>query len=452
MTAGLRELPSVHRVLRELSDLRDLPASLVTEEIRSVLAHQRQQLRAGGGAPDQSVADQVRERLSLLLQPSLRPVINATGIVLHTNLGRAPLTQFSPIGRYSNLEYDLQTGKRGKRDVHTGALLERLIGHPAIVVNNNAAAVFLVLHELAAGAEVIVSRGELIEIGDGFRIPEIMARSGAVLREVGTTNRTSLDDYRRAINEKTRLILRVHPSNFQITGFTSRPDLENLCVLGRETGIPIYEDLGSGCLVDLQSVGVNEPLVKDSFTAGINLLSFSCDKLLGGPQSGIISGDADLVERVRHNPMYRAMRVDKLIIESLETTLRELIKQHWDAIPTLQMIFASSELLHERALRIAKQLKSLKAQVRESASPIGGGSTPDQTLPTWLVELAVAKPNAFEARLRSSATPVIARIEAGRIVLDMRTVADEEESPIVAEILAAANGSDELSRPQCQAL
>ncbi len=452
MTASLRHLPSVDRVLRELSDLGDLPASLVAEEIRGVLAQQREQLLAGGEIRDQSVASEVRARLLLLLEHSLKPVINATGIVLHTNLGRAPLPHFNPIGRYSNLEYDLRTGRRGKRDTHTSALLQRLIGRPAIVVNNNAAAVFLVLHELAAGSEVIVSRGELIEIGDGFRIPDIMARSGAVLREVGTTNRTSLDDYRRAVNDKTRLILRVHPSNFQVTGFTAKPGLKDLCALGRETGVPVYEDLGSGCLVDLQSAGVNEPLVKDSIAAGVNIVSFSCDKLLGGPQSGIIAGDPDLVSKIRQNPMYRALRVDKLIIESLQTTLRELVKQNWSAVPTLQMIFTSTEALHERAVRIARNLAALQAQVRESASPIGGGSTPDQTLPTWLVELPVAKPNAFEAKLRAGVMPLIARIEAGKVVLDMRTVADEEEPSLIQGVLAAANSSDELPQARRQSL
>ncbi len=386
------------------------------------------------------VEQTVEQRVNALLAPSLRPVINASGVILHTNLGRAPLADFKPIPRYSNLEYDLKAGKRGKRDAHTAGLLERLLERPAIVVNNNAAAVYLVLNELAAGNEVIVSRGELIEIGDGFRIPEIMARSGALLREIGTTNRTSIDDYRDAISERTRLILRVHPSNFRITGFTARPDLKELAQLGRERGIPVYEDLGSGCLVDLRGQGMDEPLVGDSLAAGVNLVSFSCDKLLGGPQSGIIAGDSELVSRVRRNPMYRAFRVDKLIVEALETTLRHLITENWQAIPTLRMIFATMDEIRERAARIAEKLKSLNAQIRSSESAIGGGSTPDQTLPTWVIELSVESAEAFERRLRAASVPVIARIEHDKIILDMRTVADEEEELLVSAVQMAASG------------
>jgi L-seryl-tRNA(Ser) seleniumtransferase len=429
---ALKKLPSVDQVLQSLPDTKGLPHNVVVAEIRAVLAEQRERVRAGGTLQSR-IEPLVEARLLKLTHASLRRVINATGVVLHTNLGRAPLVTFEPLAGYSNLEYDLIAGKRGKRDTHTASLLERLIGRPAILVNNNAAAVFLVLHEMAAGHEVIVSRGELIEIGDGLRIPEIMARSGAVLREVGTTNRTSLADYADAINPKTRLILRVHPSNFRVTGFTARPGLKDLVELGRSNGIPVYEDLGSGCLTDLRPQGIDEPLVSDSVAAGVNLLSFSCDKLLGGPQTGIIAGDAELVARVRRNPMYRAFRVDKLIIQALEVTLLALLRQDWSAIPALRMIFARADELKQRAERVCGALGS-NATVRASESPIGGGSTPDQVLPTWVVELNEPNPNAFEQRLRCADPPVVARIERDKIVLDMRTIADQEIEELIAAL------------------
>ena len=433
----LRSLPSVDQVLRKLEQIDGLPHEVVANEVRAVLAERRESLMAGSRESEEPVEEAVQARLQRLLEPSLRPVINASGVILHTNLGRAPLIPFHPIPRYSNLEYDVDSGKRGKRDVHTAPLLERLIGKPGIVVNNNAAAVYLVLNELAAGQEVIVSRGELIEIGDGFRIPDIMARSGAVLREIGTTNRTRIDDYRRAINERTRLILRVHPSNFRISGFTVRPELTELAELGREYKIPVYEDLGSGCMVDLRSQGVDEPVVSDSLAAGMSLVSFSCDKLLGGPQAGIIAGDAELVARIRRNPMYRAFRVDKLIIQSLEITLRCLLRRDWDSVPALRMIFANIDEIRARAERFASKLDGLSVAVRQSESAIGGGSTPAQTLPSWVVELTVPNAAMFEKRLRTGTVPVLARIERDKIVLDMRTVSEEEEDALLLAIHGA---------------
>jgi len=431
---ALKQLPSVDQVLQRLGPaVASWPHQVVVREIREVLNGQRKAVKAGSVVqPDLDAI--VQSRLYQLGEKSLRRVINATGVVLHTNLGRSPLVAFEPISGYSNLEYDLEAGNRGKRDVHTARLLERLIERPAILANNNAAAVFLVLHEMAAGGEVIVSRGELIEIGDGFRIPEIMSRSGAVLREVGTTNRTNLADYADAITPKTRLIMRVHPSNFRVTGFAGRPSLKDLAELGRIKGIPVYEDLGSGCLTNLRSQGIDEPLVSETVAAGVNLLSFSCDKLLGGPQTGIIAGDADLVARVRRNPMYRAFRVDKLIIQALEATLLALLHEDWPAIPALRMIFASADELKQRAERVSEALGAI-ATIREGASPIGGGSTPDQMLPTWLVELAMPNPNAFERDLRRAEPPVIARIEKDKVVFDMRTIADSEIAGLVATIL-----------------
>jgi L-seryl-tRNA(Ser) seleniumtransferase len=434
---GLSELPSVDRLLRGLTKAFGLPHDVVVAEIRAVLSEQRVVARSARSMPTaEEIGCLVERRLNILVRPSLRSVINATGVVLHTNLGRAPLVEFQQLPGYSNLEYDLELGKRGRRDTHTAHLLERLIGRPTILVNNNAAAVFLVLHELAAGHEVIVSRGELIEIGDGFRIPEIMTRSGALLREVGTTNKTSIADYRDAINSQTRLILRVHPSNFRISGFTARPTLKELAELGRSAGIPVYEDLGSGCLVDLRSHGIDEPLVTDSIAAGVNLLSFSCDKLLGGPQTGIIAGDAELIARVRRNPLYRALRVDKLIIQALEATLLPLLRQDWQAIPALRMIVTSKEELCQRARRVCRALGT-SATAQEGESAIGGGSTPDQVLPTWLAAIDVPNPNAFEKKLRAGEPPIVARIERRKVILDMRTVAENEIEALIEGVKAA---------------
>jgi L-seryl-tRNA(Ser) seleniumtransferase len=360
-------------------------------------------------------------------------VINATGVVLHTNLGRAPGVRFAPLSGYSNLEYDLERGRRGKRDSHIAGLLERLTGKPGIAVNNNAAAVLLALHELARGGEAIVSRGELIEIGDGFRIPDIMAASGAELREVGTTNRTSIDDYRAAIGERTRLLMRVHPSNFHIEGFTSKPRLDELAALARERGLPLYEDLGSGCIADLSLYGLREPRVSESLDAGVNVVSFSGDKLLGGPQAGLIAGDADLIARLRRNPLFRALRIDKLITQALETSLRHLLFEQWDAIPALRMIRMSADEIRERAERMRARVSQL--EIISGRSVAGGGSTPDQSLSTWLLALE-GDAVATERALRSGDPPVIARIEDDRLVLDLRTVLPEEEEELTRRLLA----------------
>lgn len=432
---GVRNLPSVDEVVRQMKS--EVPRSLLTDEVRCVIAERREAIRSGAEISDEPIETEVIRRLEVLLSPSLRPVINATGVVLHTNLGRAPLGDFRPITGCSNLEFDLETGKRGKRDIHTAPLLERLLGRPGIVVNNNAAAVFLVLHELAAGAEVVVSRGELIEIGDGFRIPEIMARSGAVLREVGTTNRTSSEDYRAAINDRTRLIMRVHPSNFHISGFTARPTLHELALLAKASNLPLYEDLGSGCFVDLGAAGIEEPLVRDSFLAGVNLVSFSCDKLLGGPQSGIIAGDAELVGRVRRNFMYRALRVDKLVIECLEHTLHNLLFERWDEIPSLAAILTPVEELRKRAETVIAGLPGLRLHLRESASPIGGGSTPDQALPTFVIAIETTDATGLAARLRHCKMPVIAHIERDEVILDMRTITESELPKLINNVLSA---------------
>ena len=427
----LRELPAVHEVLSRLdAALARYPRALVVEEVRRALEAKRSGIRAGNGAAVGSIEGEVEQSLAVLARPSLRRVINATGVVLHTNLGRAPLGPQQPIAGYSNLEYDLDAGRRGKRDVHAGVLFEKLLGCPAIAVNNNAAAIYLALNELAVGYEVIVSRGELIEIGDGFRIPDIMQRSGAVLREVGTTNRTSIQDYRNAINERTRLVLRVHPSNFRIEGFTARPELSELVALGKERGIPVYEDLGSGCVVDLRPFGIDEPLVSDSLRAGVDLVSFSGDKLLGGPQAGILAGKAEIVARLRRNPMFRALRLDKLIYQALENTLRALLFEQLERIPALAMIRMSAEQIRERAERLVAALPSIHARVEPGESVIGGGSTPAQSIPTWLIVMEPKDVIGAEKLLRSGDPPVIARIEDDRILVDLRTVFAEEEEEL----------------------
>ncbi|MHB8540338.1 MAG: L-seryl-tRNA(Sec) selenium transferase [Candidatus Acidiferrales bacterium] len=457
--AGLREIPSVDELLKrpKMAELAHRAGREFTVEItRRVLADLREQ--AGRGRESMSVdaaniEAQVAQRIEHELAPSLRSVINATGVVLHTNLGRAPIGKSAAehlaaiAARYSNLEYDLAAGARGKRDTHTNKLLAELVGaEAAIVVNNNAAAVFLVLHTLAKGAEVIVSRGELIEIGDGFRIPDIMTESGAELREVGTTNRTRIADYERAVTERTRLLLRVHPSNFRIVGFTKRPGLEELVELGQRHKIPVVEDLGSGCLADLSKVGIDEPLARTSIQAGADVVTFSGDKLLGGPQAGIIAGKKDIVERIRRNPLFRALRVDKLTIAVLEVTLRAYRTGAWEEIPALNMIRMPAREIEKRAREFVGRMagtfpKDAKLEIREGSSVIGGGSTPDQKLPTSLISIASRGYSAveLEERLRrpKAGTPVIARIEGDRLLMDLRTVFVEEEASLAEGLLNA---------------
>ena len=430
MLRDLRDLPSVNEVLESLSPAtKGLPHALVVAEVRDAIEAARAALKAGA-VSTAAIGPSVEAALSQWLRNSYRHVINATGVVLHTNLGRAPLAPFEPVKGYSNLEYDLAAGERGARDSHLGPLLEALLGKPAITVNNGAAALFLVLNELAMGGEAVVSRGELIEIGDGFRIPEIMKRSGTELHEVGTTNRTHIDDYREAISPRTRVLLRVHPSNFRMTGFTARPELSELVALGRERGIPVYEDLGSGCVVDLRAYGVAEPLVQESLATGANLVSFSGDKLLGGPQAGIIAGDTELLRRVRRNPLFRALRQDKLSHQAMETTLRHIVLGELDTIPALRMIRMTADEIKVRAEAVARRL-GWSLTVRAGHSVIGGGATPEQSLPTWLLVLKDDDAVEAERRLRANDPPIIARIEDDQVVLDLRTVLPEEEERLI---------------------
>ena len=461
-TALLRQVPSVDELL-----LRPHVAALggklqrefLVDAVRRVLAELRREIVAGASFAEsqltpEALEPRIVEAVERELAPSLRGVINASGVILHTNLGRAPLTNAileelrKTATQYSNLEYDVAAGARGKRDVHTARLIERLTGaEAAIVVNNCAAAVLVTLAALARGGEVIVSRGELIEIGDGFRIPEIMEQSGAALREVGTTNRTRIADYENALNERTRVILRVHPSNFTVSGFTEKPEVAELIALGKRTSLPVVEDLGSGCLVDLSPAGISEPTVRESVEAGFSLVLFSGDKLLGGPQAGTIAGKKELVQKVRRHPLFRALRVDKLTIAAMEATLRAYLCGARDDIPALRMMHLTVE---EIAVRTAAFQKALAAQmanadaeieIAEGRSLVGGGSTPAQSLPTMVLRIASARYSAseLEARLRlaTGSTPVIARIEDGRLLIDLRTVFPEQEPALLQSIVAA---------------
>jgi len=457
----LRQIPSVDELLHQprLAKLAArIPRELLVEVAREVLSGVRDEITGNSGVSvipviPADLGEVIAREVERILARTLQPVINATGVILHTNLGRAPLTpavleEFRQTAiHYSNLEYDLETGARGKRDVHTSELLARLTGaEDAVVVNNCAAAILLVLAALAKNGEVLVSRGELIEIGDGFRIPEVMAQSGAILREVGTTNRTRIADYEGAINEKTRLLLRVHRSNFQISGFTDEPSIEELVELSQRAKLPLVDDLGSGCLVDLSPYGLTEPTVRQSVQAGISLVTFSGDKLLGGPQAGIIAGKREFVQRVRRYPLFRALRVDKLIIAALEVTLGSYQRDALDEIPTIAMIRATPQEIEERSRNFISELTrslpmdGLDIEITDGDSLAGGGSTPAQSLSSKVIRIRSERRASaqIEQRLRrGSATSVVARIEDDYVVLDLRTVFAEQETAL-AEALASA--------------
>jgi L-seryl-tRNA(Ser) seleniumtransferase len=458
-TELLRRLPGIDELVAH-PRLVELAArtgrGLVVEVARTVLSDLRASILGNGQSPVSLAAESLEERIAQevarMLARSLQPVINATGVILHTNLGRAPLPaavleEFRATAtQYNNLEYDLEHGKRGKRDVHTSELLTRLTGaEAAIVVNNCAAAVLLVLAALAKPGEVLVSRGELIEIGDGFRIPEIMAESGAVLREVGATNRTHLADYENALGGETRVLLRVHPSNFKMVGFTEKPSLAELVALSQRSGIPLVEDLGSGCLVDLSAYGISEPTVRESIAAGVDVVLFSGDKLLGGPQAGIIAGKKELLSRIRRHPLFRALRVDKLTVAALETALGAYLRNALDELPALRMMRLTEEDMLERctaflaALRPQLPAGEVESEIVDGYSLAGGGSTPSQSLPTKLLRFSSVRHSAtqLEKRLRRAASvlPVIARVEDERLIVDLRTVFLGQE-PLLAKALS----------------
>lgn len=459
----LRQIPSVDELLAqprlvELANRAD--RSLVVEVTRSALAEVRARISGevsgtfAVAADPATLEQQIASMVERILTHSLEPVINATGVILHTNLGRAPLApevidEFRRVAtQYSNLEYDLETGARGKRDVHTASLLQRLTGAPAaVVVNNCAAAVLLVLAALAKGGEVIVSRGELIEIGDGFRIPEIMVESGAILREVGTTNRTRIADYENAISDRTKLLLRVHPSNFEITGFTEKPSVAELVALSGRSGLPLVEDLGSGCLVDLTAAGIAEPVARQSIEAGISIVVFSGDKLLGGPQVGIIAGSQDLIARVRRHPLFRALRVDKLTIAALSVTLGAYLRGATDEIPTLRMIRMSAAEIKGRTENFLRELTpelplgEVEIEIADGASLIGGGSTPAESLASKVIRVASARYSSTQLEQRLRRAPkgisVISRVEDDRVILDLRTVLPSQEALLAATLASA---------------
>lgn len=460
--ALLRRVPSVDELLlrpRLCALARTVERGFLVDTVREVLAELRQELTSSDSPAEHllepgMLEKKIAEAVAQEFAPSLRPVINASGVILHTNLGRAPLSTLvleefrQSATHYSNLEYDLSAAARGKRDSHTSRLLRRLTGaESAIVVNNCAAGLLVTLAALARGGEVIVSRGELIEIGDGFRIPEIMEQSGAILREVGTTNRTRIADYENAISDKTRVLLRVHPSNFQVTGFTEKPDVAELIRLGQHAGLPVVEDLGSGCLIDLTAHGIKEPTARESVTDGFSLVLFSGDKLLGGPQAGIIAGQRDLVAKVRRHPLFRALRVDKLTIAALEVTLRAYLLAAWNDLPVQRMIRLPVQDIAARAEQFARIVRdSLPAdtpqiQMFDGASLLGGGSTPAQSLPTKLIRLASARYSAMqlETRLREgpAGIPVIARIADDHVLLDLRTVFPEQDASLIQAVTAA---------------
>jgi L-seryl-tRNA(Ser) seleniumtransferase len=428
----LRDLPSVDELAADERLAGAGPRPLLLSAVRSALARAREEIEAGADPGD--LVGRVESELATARAPRLRRAINATGVIVHTNLGRAPLAREALervgalAGGYSNLEYDLAEGGRGSRQDHVAPILRRLTGaEAALVVNNNAAAVLLALAALAEEREVLVSRGELIEIGDGFRIPDVLARSGARLREVGTTNRTRAADYERAVGPETALLLRVHQSNFRVVGFTEQPGLAELVRVGRAHGIPVVDDLGSGVLVELE----DEPSARDALAAGADLVCFSGDKLLGGPQAGIVVGRAELVERLRRHPLQRALRADKLTLAALEATLALYLEPERAAreIPVLRMLAEPAEAVRSRAERLAGLVGG---QIEETVGRVGGGALPLAELPSF----ACAVEEELAARLREADPPIVALVRDGRCLLDCRTIADGEVDEIARAVTA----------------
>lgn len=436
------DLPSIDRLLRHAEALRLIERHgrpLVLGALRARLDAVRGMLSPGDPVPgDSLLIEAAGLSIEALLQPELQPVINASGVVLHTNLGRAPLSReaqqamLEAAAGYTSLEFDLRRGTRSQRHVHAEPLLCQVTGAPAaLVVNNNAAAVLLALTALARGSEVLTSRSQLIEIGGGFRIPDILKQSGARLVEVGTTNRTHLRDFEQAIRPQTALILRAHASNFRLIGFATEPSLAALAGLGSQHNLPVVDDLGSGALLDTAIFGLgHEPTVQESLQAGASLVAFSGDKLLGGPQAGILVGQRELIERLRRHPLARAVRPDKLCLAGLRATLVHYLRDEAvQQIPVWQMISASPEGLRRRSAAWAQAIGA--GEVRPGRSTVGGGSLPEETLPTWLLAFALPHPNQAAAWLRQQTPAILARVEDDRLVLDPRTVFESQEHDLL---------------------
>ena len=440
----LRDLPSIERLLQsdggaELQN--DFGRSLTVEALRLEVDRARAVLRRGAAAPaPEGLIEGARRWLNLRLASTLQPVINATGVILHTNLGRAVLSAdaqqavLAAASAYSSLEYDLGRGERGRREDHLEPLLCQVTGAPAaLVVNNNAAAILLALTVLARRKEVVVSRSQLIEIGGGFRIPDVLAQSGAKLVEVGTTNRTHRRDFEAALGPKTGLLLRAHSSNFRLVGFTAVPTLAEMVDVGRSAGVPVIDDLGSGALLDTQVFGLaHEPTVQESLQAGATLVAFSGDKLLGGPQAGILVGDQAWIDKMKSHPLARALRADKLCMAGLHATLLHYARgEALRHVPVWRMIAMTETAIRTRAEEWAAELRG---EVRPARSTIGGGSLPEETLPTWALALTADHPNELAAALRRATPPVVARVEADQVLLDPRTVLPEQDAALVEAV------------------
>jgi L-seryl-tRNA(Ser) seleniumtransferase len=454
----LADLPSVDEILKSeqgLEWLDNYPRRYVLQGIREGIDRRRKEILEGfsAGISDEVMTDGIEDIIRRLSAHSLIPLINATGVVIHTNLGRSVLSEraLENIRRvsesYSNLEYDIAKGKRGKRYTHIKRILRDVTGaEDALIVNNNAAAVLLCLNALSKGKEVIVSRGELVEIGGSFRMPDVMASSGAILREVGTTNKTHLYDYEKAINENTSMILKIHKSNFRIVGFTEEVSIEDLVKLGGKHQIPVMYDLGSGCLIDFRQFGIHdEPSVKEIVRTGVDLTTFSGDKLLGGPQGGVIVGAKKYIERIQKNAMTRAMRIDKLTLAGFEATLMEYVDEEKvvENIPTLRMLLQKPEAIKTRANKIAKRLKSeikdADIRIMQDSSRAGGGSLPEMDLPTYVVAIKSDQisVNELEERLRKGDPPIITRIKGDSLIIDARTIMDKDHGVLVKGMKAA---------------